>query len=109
MRSTDRCSALTRRRSTSVPVSRRSAPMNQRVSTVSLLFAALLVPCVHAQTQRSGGEAQKFMQQYQQLAAEKAALQAQVAQGKKDLDAAQAALAAAKKERDALKARAAGS
>jgi hypothetical protein len=79
--------------------------MNQRVSTVSLLFAALLMPCVHAQTQRSGGEAQKFMQQYQQLAAEKTALQAQVAQGKKDLDAAQAALAAVKKERDALKAR----
>jgi len=33
---------------------------------------------VHAQTQRSGGgEVQKFMQQYQQVAAEKTALQAQ--------------------------------
>jgi len=60
---------------------------------------------VHAQTQRSGGgEAQKFMQQYQQVAAEKAALQAQVAQMKKDLDAAKTELAAVKKERDAAKA-----
>jgi DNA repair exonuclease SbcCD ATPase subunit len=85
--------------------------MNQRVSTVSLLLALLSAPCVHAQTQRSGGggEAQKFMQQYQQLAAEKTSLQAQVAQLKKDLDTAQTAGAALKKERDALKARAAGS
>jgi chromosome segregation ATPase len=45
------------------------------------------------------------MQQYQQLAAEKSALQAQVTQMKKDLDSAQTDLAAAKKERDALKAR----
>jgi division protein CdvB (Snf7/Vps24/ESCRT-III family) len=60
---------------------------------------------VHAQTQRSGGgEAQKFMQQYQQLAAEKTALQAQVAQMKKDLDASHAELAAVKKEHDVAKA-----
>jgi chaperonin cofactor prefoldin len=60
---------------------------------------------VDAQTQRSGGgEAQKFMQQYQQLAAEKTALQAQVAQMKKDLDAAHTELAAVKKERDVAKA-----
>jgi chromosome segregation ATPase len=59
----------------------------------------------YAQVQRSGGgEAQKFMQQYQQVAAEKTALQAQVAQIKKDLDAANAELATVKKERDALKA-----
>src|SRR3984957_9163001 len=59
----------------------------------------------YGQAQRSGGgEAQKFMQQYQQLAAEKTALQAQVAQMKKDLDAAKTDLAAMKKERDALKA-----
>jgi chromosome segregation ATPase len=56
-----------------------------------------------AQTQRSGGEAQKFMQQYQQLAGEKTALQTQLAQMKKDLDASNANLAAMKKERDALK------
>jgi predicted nucleic acid-binding Zn-ribbon protein len=58
---------------------------------------------VCAQTQRSGGEAQKFMQQYQQVAAEKTALQAQVAQLQKDLDAAKAELSAAKQERDAAK------
>jgi chromosome segregation ATPase len=57
--------------------------------------------------QRSGGgEAQKFMQQYQQIAAEKSALQAQLAQMKKDLDAANAELATVKKERDAAKAHA---
>ena len=44
------------------------------------------------------------MQQYQQLAAEKTALQAQVGQMKKDLDAANAELAAVKKDRDAAKA-----
>ena len=59
-----------------------------------------------AQTPRSGGESQKMMQQYQQLAAEKTALQEQLAQAKKDLDAAKAEGAAAKKERDALKSRA---
>jgi septal ring factor EnvC (AmiA/AmiB activator) len=60
---------------------------------------------LHAQTQRSGGgEVQKFMQQYQQVAAEKTALQAQLAQIKKDLDAVNAELAAVKKERDAAKA-----
>lgn len=61
----------------------------------------------YAQVQRSGGgEAQKFMQQYQQVAAEKTALQAQVAQMKKDLDAANTELATVKKERDAAKAHA---
>lgn len=63
-----------------------------------------VITAANAQTQRSGGEAQKFMQQYQQLAAEKTALQGQVTQMKKDLDAAKAELAAMKKERDALKA-----
>jgi predicted nucleic acid-binding Zn-ribbon protein len=58
---------------------------------------------VSAQTQRSGGEAQKFMQQYQQVAAEKTALQAQVAQLQKDLDTAKAELSAVKQERDAAK------
>jgi chromosome segregation ATPase len=64
---------------------------------------------LHAQTQRSGGDAQKFMQQYQQLAGEKAALQAQVEKMKKDLDGAKADLAGMTKERDALKAHAGGS
>src|SRR3981081_1594596 len=59
----------------------------------------------YAQTQRSGGgEAQKFMQQYQQVAAEKTALQAQLAQSKKDLDAANAELAPVKKQRYGAKA-----
>jgi chromosome segregation ATPase len=63
-----------------------------------------------AQTPRSGGgESQKIMQQYQQLAAEKTALQAQVAQMKKDLESAQGELAATKKERDALKSHSAAS
>jgi len=74
--------------------------------TVGILVTACCAgTAVHAQTQRSGGgDAQKFMQQYQQLAAEKTALQAQVAQMKKDLDAANAELAAVKKERDVAKA-----
>lgn len=80
-----------------------------RISIV-LPIAILTMLSAHAQTQRSGsGETQKFMQQYQQLAAEKTALQAQQAQTKKDLDTAQADLAAMKKERDALKSRAGGS
>jgi chromosome segregation ATPase len=58
-----------------------------------------------AQVQRSGGEAQKFMQQYQQLSAERTAMQAQLADMKKQLDAAKTDLAAMKKERDALKAK----
>jgi chromosome segregation ATPase len=80
-----------------------------RISIV-LPMAILTMLSAHAQTQRSGSsETQKFMQQYQQLAAEKTALQAQQAQTKKDLDTAQADLAAMKKERDALKSRAGGS
>jgi chromosome segregation ATPase len=72
-------------------------------------FAFISSAPSHAQVQRSGGgETQKIMQQYQQVAAEKTALQAQLAQMKKDLDTAKADLAAAKKERDALKVRAGG-
>src|ERR1700722_9294085 len=80
--------------------------MCHRIRLVTFLTAALCTAgAVQAQTERSGGgEAQKFMQQYQQVAAEKTALQAQVAQMKKDLDAANTNLAAMKKERDALKA-----
>src|SRR5271166_1892746 len=71
-----------------------------------LLAASCAITPVSAQVQRSGGESQKFMQQYQQVAAEKTALQAQLAQMKKDLDAANAELATVKKERDAAKAHA---
>lgn len=72
------------------------------------LPALLLSPSAFPQVQRSGGggEAQKIMQQYQQIAAEKTALQGQLAQAKTELDASKTALAAMKKERDALKARA---
>jgi chromosome segregation ATPase len=66
------------------------------------LFLALATKPVVAQVERSGSASQKIMQQYQQLAAEKTALQAQVAQMKKDLDGATTALASMKKERDAL-------
>jgi len=88
---------------------------HSRLSYTRMCLAMLLtlgvctMPFAQAQTQRSGNETQKFMQQYQQLASEKTALQAQTAQLKKDLDTAQADLAAAKKERDALKTRAGGS
>jgi chromosome segregation ATPase len=81
--------------------------MKQRLMTLTLLVtAAVAAGPAAAQTQRSGGggEAQKLMQQYQQVAAEKTALQAQLAQAQKDLDSAQAELAAARKERDGLKA-----
>jgi DNA repair exonuclease SbcCD ATPase subunit len=77
--------------------------------TMLLTMGIFAMPWAQAQTQRSGNETQKFMQQYQQLAAEKTALQAQTIQMKKDLDTAQADLAAVKKERDALKSRAGGS
>jgi chromosome segregation ATPase len=79
---------------------------------IAVLLLSLLAGATPAgaQTQRSaGGESQRIMQQYQQVSAEKAALQAQIAQMKKDLDGAKTELAEAKKERDALKARAAGS
>jgi len=80
------------------------------LAALLILAAAAMAPAARAQTQRSGGgEAQKFMQQYQQIAAEKSALQVQVTQMKKDLDGAKGELAAMKKERDALKARSGGS
>lgn len=79
-------------------------------AAIAFLVALAAIAPVQAQVERSGGGAtQKMMQQYQQLAAEKTAMQTQLAQMKKDLDAAQAELAAVKKERDALKVRSAGS
>jgi chromosome segregation ATPase len=77
---------------------------------ISLVLGASLVMLMpaRAQVQRSGGDAQKFMQQYQQIAAERTALQAQLTQALKDLEAAKVDLAAVKKERDALKSRSAG-
>jgi chromosome segregation ATPase len=74
---------------------------------LGLLGAAALFDAapVQAQVERSGGgEAQRFMQQYQQISAEKASLQNQLTQMKKDLDAANAQLATVMKERDTAKA-----
>jgi len=86
----------------------RASQSSIALKCVLCVLCAAAAP-LQAQTQRSGGgESQKIMQQYQQLAAEKTALQAQTAQMKKDLDAAMSELAAVKKERDALKARAGG-
>lgn len=82
--------------------------MHRRPLIISVaLLASIASLSARAQVERSGGggEMQRIMQQYQQVAAEKTALQAQVAQMKKDLDTAQADLASTKKERDALKAR----
>jgi len=83
--------------------------MRPRLRTVVVMLWLGTVQAAYAQTQRSGGESQKFMQQYQQLSAERTALQAQVAQQKKDLDAAKADLAAMRKERDMLKSQAGAS
>jgi chromosome segregation ATPase len=83
--------------------------MTQRSTAIVVLVLSLLATrAAWPQTQRSGGggETQRFMQQYQQLAAEKTAMQAQLAQMKKDLDASKSDLTAMTKERDALKAQA---
>jgi chromosome segregation ATPase len=80
-----------------------------RQSVLTLMLTLLPVYVLYAQTERSGGEAQRFMQQYQQISAEKSALQGQLAQVKKDLDTANGQIAGLKKERDELKAHASGS
>lgn len=84
--------------------------LNRRSLALLGFVAGLGFVTADAQVERSGGgEAQKFMQQYQQIAAEKTALQGQLAQMKVDVDKAKADLAAMKKERDALKSRSGGS
>jgi chromosome segregation ATPase len=75
---------------------------------LTLALTLLPVSLTFAQTERSGGEAQRFMQQYQQISAEKSALQSQLAEAKKDLDTANGQIASLKKERDELKAHASG-
>jgi chromosome segregation ATPase len=78
----------------------------RHIVSLSLSLGLMASPCVFAQVERSGGgEMQRIMLQYQQLAAEKTSLQGQVAQLKKDLESAQTELASVKKERDALKTR----
>ena len=72
-----------------------------------VLGASFVSHSSRSQVERSGGgELQKIVQQYQQVAAEKTALAAQLAQVKKDLETAQSELASTKKERDAFKVRA---
>jgi len=83
--------------------------MSRHLPVMSLVLALWPIAWAHAQIERSGGEAQRFMQQYQQIASEKTALQGQLAQSKKELDNANAQIAALKKERDELKAHASGS
>jgi chromosome segregation ATPase len=74
--------------------------------TLCLAAASLACFGARAQVERSGGnESQRIIAQYQQVAAEKTALAAQLEQMKKDLAAAQGELASTRKERDALKAR----
>jgi chromosome segregation ATPase len=75
----------------------------------TLVLCGMTAPLL-AQTARSGGggESQRMMQQYQQLAGEKSALEAQVGSLKHDLDAAKTELGTVKKERDSLKAHASG-
>jgi chromosome segregation ATPase len=69
------------------------------------LIFVLAACAAHAQAPRSGGESQAFMQQYQQMAAERSSLKQQLDQLQKTLDGTKAELAEAKKERDALKAK----
>jgi chromosome segregation ATPase len=72
------------------------------------LLAILAAAGASAQTQRSGGTSggnAQIMQQYQQLSAERVALQTENARLKQDAEGAQRELKAVKKERDELKAR----
>ncbi len=84
-------------------------PRRLAVPLTVLAFTLTAGNPAYPQVERSGGgEMQKIMQQYQQIAAEKTALQAQLAQMKTESDAAKAELVSVKKERDALKVRAGG-
>jgi chromosome segregation ATPase len=72
---------------------------------LALCAAGYGVP-VLAQATRSGNDAARVMQQMQQLAAERTALQAENAKLKKELEAAQGKLAATSAQQDALARRA---
>jgi chromosome segregation ATPase len=81
-------------------------PSNRLFGVLLVAESILAATDIHAQVPRSGGgggEAQKFMQQYQELAAERTSMQAQIADLKKQLDSSTTELAKVKKERDALK------
>jgi chromosome segregation ATPase len=76
-----------------------------RIVLVALLAAGPGGPAA-AQTTRSGGDAARVMQQMQQLASERTALQAENAKLKQQLDEAQKKLSAATTQQDALTRRA---
>lgn len=79
---------------------RRLSPANATLMAVTAVaLAGAFMPPVAAQTARSGGgQSAQVMQQLQQLASERTAMQAEQARLKKELDE-------VKKERDALKAK----
>jgi peptidoglycan hydrolase CwlO-like protein len=79
--------------------------MHMPIIALTIAAALGVSTCAYAQVERSGGgETQKIMQQYQQLASERSQLQAQLADLKKKLDEVNANFAAVKKDRDNLKA-----
>jgi peptidoglycan hydrolase CwlO-like protein len=79
--------------------------MHPPIIAFTVVVALGVSTCAYAQVERSGGgETQKIMQQYQQLASERIQLQAQLADLKKKLDEANANFATVKKDRDNLKA-----
>ena len=88
---------------------RRSRPMIRGAALV--LVAAAALPLA-AQVQRApapaGNASPQLLQQYQQAAAERSALQAENAQLKKDLEAANGKVASASKEAATLKAKSGG-
>jgi chromosome segregation ATPase len=77
-----------------------------RYSMCGVLLGLSSLISAHGQAPRSGGESQLMMQQYQQLAAERTQLKAQLEQLQKTLDGTKSELADVKKQRDALKGRA---
>lgn len=84
----------------------------QVIQVIRILVALSLVlglgTVAEAQVARSGGASSQAVQQLQQLAQERTALQAENARLKKDLDSAQADLKRVRAEHDALKARVGG-
>ncbi len=75
------------------------------VAILAVLLAVVAVPA-HAQTTRSGGDNARAMQQLQQLASERTALQAENVRLKRELEEAQQKLAAASAQQGALARRA---
>jgi chromosome segregation ATPase len=84
---------------------------SHRTLTALTVLLGVAAGPVYAQAARSGGgggDAQKIIQQMQQVAQERSAAQAEATKSKAALDEANKALAAVKAERDALRAKLAG-